>query len=86
MAKKVSPLEEWLSIHGYSRPELPSSEAEGKDLQIKVVWNVVQELCSEVRDLYSINFEDLREAGLKIGEARTLRAKNIFTCWNQTKN
>jgi hypothetical protein len=34
--------------------------------------NVVHELCSEVRDLYSITFEDLKGAGLKIGEARTL--------------
>ena len=63
-------LDAWLLRHGFTRQETTNVAAQTP----KSVFEVVHELCDCVQNLFSLEFQDLINAGLKVGVARTLHA------------
>jgi hypothetical protein len=63
-------LDAWLLRHGFTRQETTN----GASQTPKSVFEVVHELCDCVQNLYSLEFQDLINAGLKVGVTRTLLA------------
>jgi len=63
-------LDAWLLRHGFTRQETTNVAAQTP----KSVFEVVHELCDCVQNLFSLEFQVLINAGLKVGVARTLLA------------